>query len=123
MESQRAVFERCAYDLVENMIRGVNSLLFTYGVTGSGKTYTMTGNANGDCSGIIPRSVDVIFNSIHNQMLKCVFRPNKYNGFTIRREEEAEMERAKLPPAKYQIFDRVMESKKVSNFGALEHEK
>ncbi|KAI6177737.1 Kinesin motor domain-containing protein [Aphelenchoides bicaudatus] len=50
-ESQRAVFERCGYDLVENMIKGVNSLLFTYGVTGSGKTYTMTGNANGDCSG------------------------------------------------------------------------
>lgn len=36
-ESQRAVFERCGYDLVENLIKGVNSLLFAYGVTGSGK--------------------------------------------------------------------------------------
>lgn len=37
-------------------------LLFTYGVTGSGKTHTMTGSP-GD-GGLLPRCLDMIFNSI-----------------------------------------------------------
>jgi hypothetical protein len=73
----------------------------------------MTGNANNDCSGIIPRSVDVLFNSIRNQMLKCVFKPNRYNGFTIQSEEEAIRARAQLLPADYITYDRIRESKKV----------
>lgn len=40
------VFQKAGLDLVENLIRGRNSLLFTYGVTGSGKTYTMNGGNN-----------------------------------------------------------------------------
>jgi len=37
-------------------------LLFAYGITNSGKTYTMTGEP--EEAGILPRSLDVIFNSI-----------------------------------------------------------
>ncbi len=37
-------------------------LLFTYGVTGSGKTYTMTGSPGE--GGLLPRSLDMLFNSI-----------------------------------------------------------
>ena len=37
-------------------------LLFTYGITSSGKTYTMTGT--GDDQGILPRCLDMVFNSI-----------------------------------------------------------
>lgn len=37
-------------------------LLFTYGVTGSGKTHTMTGSPGQ--GGLLPRSLDMIFNSI-----------------------------------------------------------
>jgi kinesin family member 23 len=48
--------------LVENLLKGRNGLLFTYGVTGSGKTFTMTGTPQD--TGILPRSLDVIFNSI-----------------------------------------------------------
>lgn len=39
-------------------------LLFTYGITSSGKTYTMTGM--GDDQGILPRCLDMVFNSIEN---------------------------------------------------------
>ena len=56
------MFDRVASDLVEDVIVGKNGLLFTYGITGSGKTYTMTGNPRE--SGILPRCMDVIFNSI-----------------------------------------------------------
>ena len=37
-------------------------LIFTYGITGSGKTHTMTGSPSD--SGLLPRCLDVIFNSI-----------------------------------------------------------
>jgi len=37
-------------------------LLFTYGVTGSGKTFTMTGSPGE--GGLLPRSLDILFNTI-----------------------------------------------------------
>lgn len=40
----------------------VAGLLFTYGVTGSGKTFTMTGSPGQ--GGLLPRALDMIFNSI-----------------------------------------------------------
>lgn len=39
-----------------------SGLLFTYGITSSGKTYTMTGHPKDQ--GILPRALDVLFNSI-----------------------------------------------------------
>ncbi|NXU75432.1 KIF23 protein, partial [Oreotrochilus melanogaster] len=59
---QKELFEVVAKPLVEDLIRGKNGLLFTYGVTGSGKTHTMTGSP-GD-GGLLPRCLDMIFNSI-----------------------------------------------------------
>jgi hypothetical protein len=35
-DSQRAVFNRCALDLIEDLLRGKNSLLFAYGVGSTG---------------------------------------------------------------------------------------
>lgn len=43
---------------------GQNGLLFTYGVTNSGKTYTVQGGTGEGSAGILPRSLDVIFNSV-----------------------------------------------------------
>lgn len=91
--TQRELFEDVAKPLVEDLIHGKNGigiihqalniklshfigwsihrwylpfsisgLLFTYGVTGSGKTYTMTGSPGQ--GGLLPRSLDMIFNSI-----------------------------------------------------------
>lgn len=40
-----------------------SGLLFAYGITNSGKTYTVDGE--GGQAGILPRSLDVIFNSIN----------------------------------------------------------
>lgn len=95
-DSQRVVFERTALDLIENLIRGKNSLLFTYGVTGSGKTYTMTGNTEEESIGILPRTLDVIFNSLINRVDKCVFKPDGRNGFNVRDEFESALARRRL---------------------------
>ncbi|OXU27283.1 hypothetical protein TSAR_000351 [Trichomalopsis sarcophagae] len=90
--SQREVFQIVSLPLVENLIHGKNGLLFTYGVTGSGKTFTMTGEPND--SGIMPRCLDVIFNSISNyQAKKFIFKPDKLNGFDVQSDTDAMLDR------------------------------
>ena len=41
--SQGDVFDKVGLPLVNDVLQGKNGLLFTYGVTGSGKTHTMQG--------------------------------------------------------------------------------
>ena len=56
---------KCLYSLIVCTLIHVNfsnCLLFSYGVTNSGKTYTMQGPAKD--AGIIPRSLDLIFNTL-----------------------------------------------------------
>ncbi|CAK1592908.1 unnamed protein product [Parnassius mnemosyne] len=90
--SQQEVFDKVALPLVEGLIKGKNGLLFTYGVTGSGKTFTMTGEPN-NC-GILPRCLNVIFKTINDfQAHKYVFKPDKMNMFDIQNEAEAMLER------------------------------
>ncbi|XP_025263958.1 kinesin-like protein KIF23 [Camponotus floridanus] len=90
--TQKEVFKTVALPLVENLIHGRNGLLFAYGVTGSGKTYTMTGESQD--AGIMPRCLDVIFNTITNyQTKKFVFKPDKLNGFDVQSEADAMLDR------------------------------
>ena len=90
--TQREVYSVVAQPLVENLIKGRNGLLFTYGVTGSGKTYTMTGNTNDQ--GIMPRCLDVLFRTISDlQTKKFIFKPDRLNGFEILCEADAMLER------------------------------
>ena len=92
--TQKEVFDHVALPLVNNLIHGKNGLLFTYGVTGSGKTFTMTGDPQN--GGIMPRCLDVIFNSITNyQAKKFVFKPDRMNRFDIQSIEDAESDRKK----------------------------
>ena len=58
--SNTRVFHGVALPLVKDLLQDKNGLLFTYGVTGSGKTHTMQGTA-GD-GGVMARAIDVIFN-------------------------------------------------------------
>ncbi|KAL2733466.1 kinesin-like protein KIF23 isoform X1 [Vespula maculifrons] len=90
--TQKEIFNVVALPLVTNLINGENSLLFTYGVTGSGKTYTMTGDIHN--AGIMPYCLDVLFNSIANyQTKRFVFQPDKLNGFDVLSETEIQFER------------------------------
>ncbi|XP_071446831.1 kinesin-like protein KIF23, partial [Hetaerina americana] len=89
--SQKDVFDRVAFPLVRGLINGCNGLLFTYGVTGSGKTFTMNGNPKD--GGILPRTLDVLFNSISSvQARKFIFKPDRLNGFDIQSDLEAKVE-------------------------------
>eukprot|EP01116_Phalansterium_solitarium_P015969 TRINITY_DN3605_c0_g1_i2.p1 TRINITY_DN3605_c0_g1~~TRINITY_DN3605_c0_g1_i2.p1 ORF type:complete len:995 (-),score=287.46 TRINITY_DN3605_c0_g1_i2:249-3095(-) len=60
--SQQDVFRGTALPLVEDFLQGGNGLLFAYGITNAGKTYTISGTKSQQ--GILPRMLDVVFNSI-----------------------------------------------------------
>ena len=62
--TQSDFFRKTTLPLVQDVLQGQNALLFTYGVTNSGKTYTVQGGNEKGTAGILPRSLDVIFNSI-----------------------------------------------------------
>jgi kinesin family member 23 len=90
--TQHEVFSTVAQPLVEGLIKGRNGLLFSYGVTGSGKTFTMTGNRQN--RGIMPRCLDVLFKTISDyQAKKFVFKPDRLNGFEVLCEEDAMLNR------------------------------
>ncbi|XP_017269667.1 kinesin-like protein KIF23 isoform X2 [Kryptolebias marmoratus] len=92
--NQTELFEDVAKPLVEDLIRCKNGLLFTYGVTGSGKTYTMTGSPGE--GGLLPRCLDMLFNSIGPfQAKRFVFKPDDKNGIEIQSQVDALLERQK----------------------------
>ncbi|CAL8137294.1 unnamed protein product [Orchesella dallaii] len=77
---QSDVFYECVTSLVEKFLKSENCLIFSYGATNSGKTYTMQGH--GTEYGIIPRTLDAIFNRINERQYKVGnIRPHLYEAF------------------------------------------
>ncbi|RUP47030.1 hypothetical protein BC936DRAFT_146210 [Jimgerdemannia flammicorona] len=75
--TQKEFFDDIALPLVRDVLNGRNSLLFAYGVTNSGKTYTIQGTrADG---GLLPRALNVIFNSVKGFQSGLKLRPVGYN--------------------------------------------
>eukprot|EP01136_Pigoraptor_vietnamica_P028874 Opistho-1_new@86822 len=64
--TQADFFENTALPLVADLARGRNGLMFAYGITNSGKTFTIQGT-KGD-AGVLPRALDVLFNSIRGKV-------------------------------------------------------
>ncbi|XP_029447165.1 kinesin-like protein KIF20A isoform X2 [Rhinatrema bivittatum] len=72
--TQTGFFDGTIKDLVKAFIDGQNALVFTYGVTNAGKTYTIQGSPKD--AGILPRSLDIIFNHINRRhYLKMNMKP------------------------------------------------
>ena len=67
MESdQEQIFNETAKPILESVMQGYNGTIFSYGQTGTGKTYTMEGTDKEGDKGIIPRSIEWIFSNIKN---------------------------------------------------------
>lgn len=62
--SQSDFFTKTTLPLVKDVLEGQSGLLFAYGVTNSGKTYTIQGGSEEGSAGILPRTLDIVFNSI-----------------------------------------------------------
>uniref|UniRef100_A0A3P8Q499 Kinesin motor domain-containing protein n=1 Tax=Astatotilapia calliptera TaxID=8154 RepID=A0A3P8Q499_ASTCA len=79
--SQRKVFEGSVRGLVRDVLQGGNCLVFTYGVTNAGKTFTFLGPDHD--SGLLPRSLSVIFNSIEGRLYgRCDLKPQRCRDFS-----------------------------------------
>jgi centromeric protein E len=61
--SQEDIYKSVS-SLVRATVRGYNTTIFAYGSTGSGKSFTMTGNSS--APGIVPRAISEIFSIIED---------------------------------------------------------
>ncbi|XP_073507513.1 kinesin-like protein KIF20A isoform X2 [Phyllobates terribilis] len=65
---QKQFFDGTMKHVVKDALNGQNWLVYTYGVTNSGKTYTIQGTSKD--GGILPRSISLIFNSVQDRLYK-----------------------------------------------------
>ncbi|WWC63071.1 uncharacterized protein I303_105670 [Kwoniella dejecticola CBS 10117] len=74
---QSSFFTTTTLPLVERLLKGENGLLFAYGVSNSGKSYTIQGGSTQSSAdrGALPRSIDVVFNSIEGMESKANLKP------------------------------------------------
>ncbi|KAJ5734020.1 hypothetical protein N7493_002806 [Penicillium malachiteum] len=78
---QTVVYEETVLPIVNEMLAGYNCTVFAYGQTGTGKTYTMSGDMTdtlgilSDDAGIIPRTLYSLFNKLEDtdSTVKCSF--------------------------------------------------
>uniref|UniRef100_A0A1B6KLE4 Kinesin motor domain-containing protein n=1 Tax=Graphocephala atropunctata TaxID=36148 RepID=A0A1B6KLE4_9HEMI len=75
--SQRRVYDTVVGPMINEILQGYNCTVFAYGQTGTGKTYTMTGDCeaqgeNAIQAGIIPRAMDDIFQALQN--ISCEYQ-------------------------------------------------
>lgn len=89
---QKMLFDAVMKNLVKESLEGQNCLVYTYGVSNSGKTYTVQGTRQD--GGILPRSLAAIFNSIQGKLYpRMDLKPNlcddviKLDNKMVRQEE------------------------------------
>ena len=87
----KQIFDEIGDDIIKGVMNGINGTIFAYGSTGSGKTYTIMGDTQNP--GIVPLSIDSIFNyieehserkftvslsyfEIYNETVKDLLKPN-----------------------------------------------
>ncbi|XP_071247481.1 kinesin-like protein KIF20B isoform X2 [Salvelinus alpinus] len=109
--TQREMFDGTVRGLVKEVLEGGNSLVFTYGVTNAGKTFTFLGpEAN---AGILPRSLNVIFNSIEGRVYdQMTIKPQRCREF-IRLTKDQQSEEA---TSKRNLFRLLKESDNQKSF-------
>uniref|UniRef100_A0A6J0V706 Kinesin-like protein n=1 Tax=Pogona vitticeps TaxID=103695 RepID=A0A6J0V706_9SAUR len=90
--TQSEFFEGTMKEIVKAYIDGMNGLVFAYGVTNAGKSFTIQGCPKD--GGILPRSLDMIFNHIRGrQYTKMDLKPcfgnqiKRLNDMQVKQEE------------------------------------
>uniref|UniRef100_A0A672LT89 Kinesin-like protein n=1 Tax=Sinocyclocheilus grahami TaxID=75366 RepID=A0A672LT89_SINGR len=68
--SQQEVYDHTIREMVRDVLRGENRLLYTYGVTNSGKTYTIQG-AGGE-AGLLPRGLVSVFLKLSGRLYSAM---------------------------------------------------
>ncbi|XP_077206442.1 kinesin-like protein KIF20B isoform X2 [Paroedura picta] len=74
--TQEEFFDGTMKQPVQDFLRGHSRLVFTYGVTNAGKTYTYQGTE--DNAGILPRALEMLFRNIPGKLYpKMDFKPHR----------------------------------------------
>ncbi|XP_042629912.1 kinesin-like protein KIF20B isoform X3 [Cyprinus carpio] len=90
--TQKEMFDGTVKGLVMDVLEGHNSLVFTYGVTNAGKTFTFLGPDTDP--GILPRSLNMIFSSLDGRIFnQMCLKPQRCRDF-IRLTKEQQNEEA-----------------------------
>ncbi|XP_030342416.1 kinesin-like protein KIF20B isoform X3 [Strigops habroptila] len=78
--TQEEFFEGAMRQPVQDFLDGYNRLIFTYGVTNAGKTYTFRGTE--DDVGILPRTMDMLFKSIQGKLYTAMdLKPHRCRDY------------------------------------------
>ncbi|XP_077596546.1 kinesin-like protein KIF20A isoform X2 [Stigmatopora nigra] len=64
--TQQEFYDCTMREMVKNVLQGENRLLYTYGVTNSGKTYTIQGT--GRDAGLLPRALVSLFSKLQDRL-------------------------------------------------------
>ncbi|CAL8303993.1 unnamed protein product [Lota lota] len=120
--SQRQVFEGTVSPLVRGVLEGRDSVVFTYGVTNAGKTFTFLGPEHD--GGVLPRSLSVLFRSIEGRVsADCSLKPQRCKDITkltpLQQTNEAARKNQLLKLLK-QVWDSRISSASSSANGATE---
>ncbi|XP_059958244.1 kinesin-like protein KIF20B isoform X7 [Mesoplodon densirostris] len=74
--TQKEFFQGCVLQPVKDLLKGQSRLIFTYGLTNSGKTYTFQGTEEN--IGILPRTLNVLFDSLQERLCtKMTLKPHR----------------------------------------------
>ncbi len=91
---QSGLFSDMVLPRIKDFVLGTNQLIFAYGATCSGKTFTIQGDSSRP--GILPRALDVLFNSIGSSQLteadggSCMIKPLGFSRVATLTPREAE---------------------------------
>ncbi|XP_068955295.1 kinesin-like protein KIF20B isoform X2 [Petaurus breviceps papuanus] len=78
--TQKEFFEGSIMQLVKDFLKGENRLIFTYGVTNSGKTYTFQGTEEN--TGILPRTMNMLFHTVQDKLYqKMDLKPHRCRDY------------------------------------------
>uniref|UniRef100_A0A8C4RC69 Kinesin motor domain-containing protein n=1 Tax=Eptatretus burgeri TaxID=7764 RepID=A0A8C4RC69_EPTBU len=89
--SQQKLYDATMCDMVRDFMNGTNTLIFAYGVTNSGKTYTIQGPA-GD-PGLLPRTLSTLFSALAGRhSASCDLRPCGAGEVRPTEEHEAQQD-------------------------------
>ncbi|NWS20247.1 KI20B protein, partial [Pachyramphus minor] len=91
--TQEEFFEGTMKEPVQDFLDGYNRLVFTYGVTNAGKTYTFQGTE--DDIGILPRALDLLFKSIQGKLYTAMdLKPHRCRDYIKLTENQVREETA-----------------------------
>ncbi|XP_061595670.1 kinesin-like protein KIF20A isoform X2 [Cololabis saira] len=75
--TQQHFFESTMKNMVGDVLKGENRLVYTYGVTNSGKTYTIQGS--GQEAGLLPRALASLFRKVQDRLYGAMdLKPSMY---------------------------------------------